>query len=190
MINQIGINQISGKGYHQSESRIKQSDLPEAKPAGDRVSLSNSAASYTEYTVKGEFTIEPDSQYYSLKSIVSSMLSEQGMTIGDALESKPYIIDEATKEEAASLVAEDGYWGVEQTSDRILQFAINAAGNDTSKIDDVKTAIENGFKMALDSFGGTLPEISYQTYDAVLEKLEQWADEGTGEETDTIDDEE
>ena len=31
--------------------------------------------------------------------------------------------------------------------------------------------------MALDGFGGTLPEISYNTYDAVIEKLDAWANE-------------
>jgi len=29
--------------------------------------------------------------------------------------------------------------------------------------------------MALESFGGSLPEISYQTHDAVMEKLDEWA---------------
>ncbi len=179
MINQIGINTVPGKGYHQNESRMKPSGVPEGKQAVDRVSLTYESVSYSEYNVEGRFSVSADSEYYTLKSIVSSMLSEQGMTVSDALDKQPYIIDEATKEEAAKLVEEEGYWGVKKTSDRIFQFAVNAAGNDTSKIEEIRAALEKGFNMALDSFGGTLPEISYQTYDAVLEKLDDWVGENT-----------
>jgi hypothetical protein len=35
--------------------------------------------------------------------------------------------------------------------------------------------VENGFQEALDAFGGRLPDISYDTYDAVMKKLDDWA---------------
>jgi hypothetical protein len=36
--------------------------------------------------------------------------------------------------------------------------------------------VDKGFNEALEAFGGTLPEISYKTYDAVMEKLDAWAE--------------
>jgi hypothetical protein len=53
--------------------------------------------------------------------------------------------------------------------------AVANAGGDTEKFDQIKAAIEKGFEMAKETLGGTLPEISMDTYDAVMEKLDNWA---------------
>ena len=82
-----------------------------------------------------------------------------------------------TVEEAQELISEDGYFGVEKTSDRIVEFAINAFGNDPAKLEEMKQAIDKGFKDAEEAFGGTLPEISQQTYDAIMQKLDAFAGE-------------
>ena len=39
--------------------------------------------------------------------------------------------------------------------------------------------MNKGFKEALQAFGGSLPDISYDTYDAVMNKLDTWAQAGT-----------
>ncbi|MEE1027789.1 MAG: hypothetical protein UH211_03790, partial [Agathobacter sp.] len=41
-------------------------------------------------------------------------------------------VDADTIAQAKADIAEDGYWGVEQTSDRILEFAKALSGNDSS----------------------------------------------------------
>ena len=56
------------------------------------------------------------------------------MTSGDFLASN-LTIDEAAKKKAQEEISEDGYWGVKQTSDRILDFAKALSGNDSSKAD-------------------------------------------------------
>ncbi len=73
------------------------------------------------------------------------------------------------------MVADDGYFGVEKTSQRIFDLAVGIAGGDPSRIEAVKSGVEKGFQEALKAFGDWLPEISYQTYDAVMEKLDEWA---------------
>jgi hypothetical protein len=78
-----------------------------------------------------------------------------------------------TPDEAQKLIADDGYWGVEQTSSRIADFAIAQIGDDPSKIDKVKAAIMQGFNEAKEAFGGKLPEISQKTIDAVMSKLDK-----------------
>ena len=75
-------------------------------------------------------------------------------------------------------IAEDGYWGVDKTSSRIVDFAIALSGNDTSKADKLLDAFEKGFKQATGTWGQKLPDISRQTHDAVVEKFNKWK-EGT-----------
>ena len=41
-------------------------------------------------------------------------------------------------------IAEDGYWGVNKTSDRLVSMAIALAGGDTDKADELKNAITKG----------------------------------------------
>ena len=84
-------------------------------------------------------------------------------------------VDGATRLEAQHAIAEDGYWGVEQTSQRIIQFAISLSGGDTSKLETLKNAILKGFEEAERSWGGALPDICQRTKAAALKGLEEWA---------------
>lgn len=100
-----------------------------------------------------------------LRDFVASLLRQQGIdTEGTA----------ASPEEAAVAIADDGYWGVEQTSERIYQFAIGAVGDDLSRLEKVREAIMQGFEEAKEMLGGWLPEISQQTIERVGEKLDAW----------------
>lgn len=77
--------------------------------------------------------------------------------------------------DAASSIGEDGEWGVNAVSDRIVAFAKAISGGDPSKIATLKDAIKEGMDLAEKAFGGELPEICYDTYDAVMTKLDDWA---------------
>jgi len=110
-----------------------------------------------------------------LKDLIYRLLSRQGITLEAAMAGEPVEIDGGTRAEAQALIAEDGYWGVEQTSERIFQMAVANAGEDADKLDQIISAIDSGFEMAKDALGGSLPEISLNTYDAVMEKLDAWA---------------
>ena len=140
-----------------------------AKSVGDRVSLHAESLTLVTYTptqaVQG-----PCAEFSDLRELVARLLLHQGKTSEDAVDKKSI-----TQEEAQQLIAEDGYWGIEKTSDRIVQFAIAAAGNDPGRLDAIKAGIEKGFSMAADAFGGTLPEISFKTHDAIMDKLDAWA---------------
>lgn len=115
-----------------------------------------------------------------LKDIVSQMMTKQGTAIGKAddiwsfLASGDFTIDEAAKKKAQEEISEDGYWGVKQTSDRILDFAKALSGNDSSKADLLLDAFKKGFEEATKTWGKDLPDISKQTYDAVVEKFDKW----------------
>jgi|GEM_PF-5295736 len=66
-----------------------------------------------------------------------------------------------------------GYWGAEETSQRILDFAKKISGNNPEKFDLLIGAFKTGFEEAKKAFGGTLPEVSHKTYDLVMEGFEK-----------------
>lgn len=71
-------------------------------------------------------------------------------------------------------VAEDGYWGVNQTSDRLVSMAIALSGGDTDKADEMMKAIQKGYDKATAAWGEKLPQISQDTLQATMDKLNDW----------------
>ena len=115
-----------------------------------------------------------------LRGIVEQMMQKQGVTIGNAdsmwrfLAKGDFTVSADVKAQAQADIAEDGYWGVEQTSDRIVDFAKALSGGDADKADEMIAAFKKGFEQATKSWGDKLPDISQRTYDAVMEKFNQW----------------
>lgn len=107
-----------------------------------------------------------------LDRIFGSDANFEGVTdLGKTLASLE--VDEATRAEAASLIGEDGAWGIKQVSQNILNFAKAAAGGDPEKLEKMKAAFLKGFEQAEEVWGGKLPEISYKTKEAVLAGFEE-----------------
>ncbi len=183
MVNSINNQpQLDPKTVNQTanEGKVK---TPEEKPAKesfetmDTVTISQNSETAITYTKSVSSDEMAGKQYDLLRQLVTNMLKEQGIDFKIASGSSEIDISEISQEEAQELVAEDGYFGVEQTSNRIVDLAIAAAGGDVSKLDVIKEGVEKGFNEALEIFGGTLPDISYNTFDAVMEKLDIWAAE-------------
>ena len=86
-------------------------------------------------------------------------------------------MDAATKAQAEKDISEDGYWGVKQTSERILDFATALTGGDPSQIEKMRAAFKKGYEQAEKTWGGKLPDISKQTYDAVMAGFDKMAEE-------------
>lgn len=129
---------------------------------------------------------DTEARMNQLTSIVQQMMTGQGKAFSIAtnnedmwkfLASGDYTVTEAAKLQAQEDISEDGYWGVEQTSDRILDFAKALAGGDASKADELLDAFKKGYEEATGAWGKELPEISKQTYDAVEEKFAAWKTE-------------
>lgn len=136
---------------------------------------------YSKEDVVARLKADADARTSQLKSLVEKMMSQQGVKIGQAddmwkfLASGNYTVSADVKAQAQADIAEDGYWGVEQTSDRIIEFAKGLVGNDPDKIEEMRAAFEKGFKAATKSWGSELPDISQRTYDAVMKKFDEWA---------------
>lgn len=71
-----------------------------------------------------------------------------------------------------SSISENGYYGIKQTSERIINFAKSVAGNDKEKLAKMKDAVEQGFKKAEKMWGEKLPLISQKTYEKVMSEFD------------------
>lgn len=126
---------------------------------------------------------DADARISQMKSLVERMMTKQGQAykkvddIWSFLSSGDFTVDPATKLQAEADIAEDGYWGVSQTSQRILDFATALTGGDPSKIEEMRSAFEKGYKLAEKKWGGNLPSISQQTYDAVQKGFDKMAED-------------
>ncbi len=79
-------------------------------------------------------------------------------------------------EQAKKDTADDGYWGVEQTSDRFVQYATALTGGDPGKLDAMIEAFEKGYAEAEKQWGGELPELAQRTREATLQKFQDLKD--------------
>ncbi|MCP3891241.1 MAG: hypothetical protein GY702_20610 [Desulfobulbaceae bacterium] len=141
----------------------------------DKVSLSYSQESVVTYNSSMSLNNKVDDGFNLLRGLVLNIFEDQGIDYKVQTGDAEIDISELTPVEAEELIADDGYFGVEKTSERIFDLAVGIAGGDPARLDAIKEGVEQGFQEALDSFGGWLPDISYNTYDAVMEKLDNWA---------------
>ena len=180
--------------YHSTSAAKEKTSAEEAKTtttAEDTgVIYEHSTAAKTSSTKKtytpdtnlvNKLKADAENRASQLRSLVEQMMGKQANTYGNAndiwssLRSGNFTVDPATKAQAQADIAEDGYWGVNQTSDRIIQFANALTGGDPDKIESMREAFKKGYAQAEKTWGGSLPEISQKTYDAVMEKFDKLA---------------
>jgi hypothetical protein len=117
---------------------------------------------------------ESEKAFESLRRLVEQLLQRQGYSVRNIQAGLDELqVDETARVEAAALIAEDGPLGAEAVSNRIVEFAIAISGGDKSKVEQLKGAIEEGFRQVREMLGG-LPEVSVKTYDLVMSKLDDW----------------
>ena len=132
-------------------------------------------------TIK-RMTAELEQRKAQLRNLVEQMLSKQGKTFTTykemftAIQNGEIEVDPEVAKQAEEDVSEDGYWGVEQTSERLVSFAKALSGSNPEYADKMIEAVKDGFKEAEEAWGGELPEISQKTLEATIKKLENWRD--------------
>ena len=154
------------------------------EPSKESETSKSQSVNYAQNTeLVNKLKADAEAHTQQLQNIVQQLMTKQGQTYNTAndiwkfLASGNFTVDAATKEQAQKDIAEDGYWGVEQTSDRIIDFAKALTGGDPSKIEDMREAFKKGYEQAEKTWGDELPEISEKTYDAVMEKFDKMAEE-------------
>ena len=157
----------------------KSSDKSESKTSSIRNSRRN--ANVDNDAIIRQLQQEAQTRAQQLADIVNQSLSQQGMTFqksqGLASIFENLTVSEDVRLQAQKDVAEDGYWGVNQTSDRIVDFAKALSGGDKSKAEELLAAFKKGYEKATKAWGKDLPELCQNTYAAVEEKFQNWMNE-------------
>ena len=144
--------------------------------------------------------LEADLQAHKerLIDLVKQMLGKQSKTYAQSvsgddenaiwrfLAKGDYTVDAETQAAAREAISDDGYWGVEQTSDRIVKYALALSGGDPEQLDAMIEATKKGFGAAEKAWGGEMPSITGRTYDAVMEKFDKIKKEMAGESAEAV----
>lgn len=156
------------------------------EPSSEATTTASTKSSKVNAETIEKLKADADAKLSQLKSIVEQLISKQSKTsetasiwekFKEGIMDGTIEVDEATATQAQEDISEDGYWGVKQTSERILDFAKALAGDDPEKAEQMREAITKGYESAADLWGGELPEISQQTYDAVMKGLDEWKEQ-------------
>ncbi len=128
--------------------------------------------------MKGEL----NTKNQQLQNLVNQLLSKQAnkytrlSQLFEDVKNGKISVDPSKVAQAQKDIADDGYWGIEQTSDRLVSMAQALSGGDASKADKMIAAIKKGFDQASKAWGGKLPDICQKTIDAATKKMEDWRD--------------
>ena len=146
----------------------------------DDVSSTRTTRGYKNEALVNQLKADMEERKSQLMNIVQQTLQGQGTTLAKAddiwsflAQGKLGTVSEAARAQAQEDISEDGYWGVKQTSDRILDFAQALVGDDPDKLEEMRGAFEKGFKEATKAWGKDLPDISNRTYDAVMKGFDR-----------------
>lgn len=187
----MDVNQVTKTSAYDTSAYTQKAQTKSAEETADK--KKDSAGAVYEKSdnsaIIARLKADAEQRTSQLRTMVESMMRQQGQQIGTAdsmwrfLAGGNFTVTAEAKAQAQAAIAEDGYYGVEQTSDRILEFAKALTGGDASKAEEMRAAFEKGFKLATKSWGQKLPDISQRTYDAVMKKFDDWA--GTAAKTET-----
>lgn len=131
--------------------------------------------------IVAQLKADADARTAQLRQLVEKMMLKQANAANpnskstwQKLLNDGLITDKEAIANAKADIADDGYWGADQTSDRILSFAAALSGGDKEKMQKMLTAFEKGFKQATKSWGSKLPDLCQNTYKAVHDKFDSW----------------
>lgn len=180
-----GVNNYTNlyNNYDSTAVKAKQTaEKPEAEQPGAVYEPSKEGkAAVDRSAIVAQLKADAEARAAQMTDLVHKMMSQQGVAIGNSddmwrfLASGKFTVDAATKAQAQKDIADDGYWGVSQTSQRIFEFAKALSGGDADKMEEMRKAFEKGFKMATETWGQKLPDISQRTYDATEKLFDDYA---------------
>ena len=162
-----------------TETEGKQTEVSAVyEPSAEAKKTDTVTAKQKNEAIISRLKADAEARTQQLQQLVQQMISKQGNAYGEAndmwkfLAGGNFTVDARTKAQAD--IAEDGYWGVKQTSERIFDFAKALSGGDMDKMKEMQAAFEKGFKQATKTWGKELPQISQDTRSAVNKLFEDF----------------
>lgn len=108
---------------------------------------------------------------FETQSAVEQQAAGEGLDL-TTLQYNGKPLSELSPEQAQVLIAEDGYFGVTQTAERISEFVLSGSNDNLERLQAGRQGVQKGFQEAEEAWGGKLPEISYQTFNKALEIID------------------
>ncbi len=105
-----------------------------------------------------------------LSFLSGESISEDFNLKNTGYEGKP--ITELSVEEATELIDDDGFFGIEKTSQRVANFVFNFSGDDIELLEKGREGIVTGYNEAQEMWSGELPQISVDTQAKTLELID------------------
>lgn len=148
-------------------------DFKEKIKSGEISGKTLSQAYLVEYSLKIESysanNLQAQSAPFDLDKVRTILSSIDFESIGYS--GKP--IADMSPDEAKALVSEEGFFGVSQTSARLSDFVLSGGGDDLERLKAGREGIIRGFNEAEEMWGGKLPDISYETLEKALAKIDE-----------------
>ena len=105
-----------------------------------------------------------------LSFLSGESISEDFNLKNTGYEGKP--ITELSAGEATELIGNDGFFGIEKTSQRVADFVFNFSGDAIELLEKGREGIVTGYNEAQEMWGGELPQISVDTQAKTLELID------------------
>lgn len=148
-------------------------DFKEKITSGEISAKALTQAYLVEYSLKTEqyssANLEAQSAPFDLTKLKDILNSIDFKSIGYS--GKP--IADMKPNEAKALVSEEGFFGVTQTSDRLANFVLSGGGDNVDRLKAGREGIIRGFNEAEKIWGEKLPDISYETLNKTLAKIDE-----------------
>lgn len=170
----------TSKGNETAEKQLKEDAVVFEKTNETKKDSANQI--YNKENIVAKLKADQQSRLDSMNSLVQKLLGRQAekfdlansTNLAATFREVAGKVDQKTIDEAKESISEDGYWGVNQTSDRLVSMAIALSGGDTDKADTMLAAIEKGYKQATKAWGEDLPQICKDTMEATRQKMDDW----------------
>ena len=148
-------------------------DLKEKIKSGELSGKALSDSYLVQYTISAQQAssnnLQAQTAPFDMKKVGDILDSIDFKAIGYT--GKP--IKDMTPDEAKAVVSKDGFFGVDQTSARLSDFVLSGAGDNIDTLKAGREGVVKGFNDAEKMWGGKLPDISYQTLDKALAKIDE-----------------
>ena len=155
-----------------------------ANTAEKAATYSANAKGADQASIIDKLKADAEARTQQLADLVEKLISKQAdadktskLPLGDlmkAVANGEIEVDPEDVKQAQEDVAEGGYYSVEETAKRLIDFAKAISGNDATKGEQMRAAIDKGFSQATKTWGSELPEISQKTHDRVNELMDEW----------------
>lgn len=168
----ISLSKTTDQSFHLS---FMQKNFQSTRFHNDRTGNSVSAVQAEETLLDFKLSIKEETQVQlETQSGIFSMQKTQSINIDLSMVMfKGRSVTNLSRAEAKELTSDKGAFGIEETANRILGFAISRADNDAEKIKEARKAIFEGFKEAGKKFDDKMPEISHKTIEKVFKKIDK-----------------